>query len=85
MLSKQFLSETAIELQHVQRSVFTKEVNTQNLCTFELETQEGTNVPVWVIVGSEQRDRQDSQSLKKLNNDMFHRPPVTGAQCIIET
>ena len=58
------------------------EVNTQNLLTFELGNQEGINVPIWIIVGCQQRDKQDSQNL---NNDMFYRPPVTNAQCIIGT
>ena len=53
-----------------------KEVNTQNLWTFELVTQEGINVPIWIII----RFRQHDQNL---NNDTFYRPPVTSAQCII--
>ena len=59
-----------------------KEVNTQNLWTFELGTQERINAPFWIVVGLQQRDRQDSQSL---NNDTFYRPPVTSTQCIIGT
>ena len=59
-----------------------KEVYTQNLWTFELGTQRGINVPSWVFVGFQQRNRQDSQ---KLNNDTFYRPPVTSAQCITGT
>ena len=59
-----------------------KEVNTQNLWNFELGTQEGINVPIWIIVGFQQQDRQNSQNL---NNDTFYRPPVTSAQCIIGT
>ena len=57
-----------------------KGINTQNLWTFDLGTKEGINTPVWVIVGFQQRDRQDSQ---KLNNDRFYRPPETITQCII--
>ena len=59
-----------------------KEVNTQNLWCFELGTQEGVNVPIWIIVGFQQSDRQHDQNL---NNDTFYRPPVTSAQCIIGT
>ena len=59
-----------------------KEVNTQNLWTFELGTQAGKNVPIWVFVGFQQSDRQHDQ---KLNNDTFFRPPVISAQCIIGT
>ena len=40
------------------------------------------NVPIWIIVGVQLRDRQDSQDP---NNDAFYRLPVTSAQCIIGT
>ena len=39
-----------------------KEVNTQNLWTFELGTQEGINVHIWVIIGFQQSDRQHDQN-----------------------
>ena len=57
-----------------------KKINTQNLCTFELGTQEMISVPVWNTIGFQQSDQQHDQNL---NNDTFHRPPVTSAQCII--
>ena len=59
-----------------------KEVNTQNLRSFDLGTQEGVIFSVWIIVGFQQRDKQDSQNLA---NDTFHRPLLTSAQCIIGT
>ena len=59
-----------------------KEVNTQNLWSFELGTQEGVNVPIWITVGFQQIERQDSQNLA---NDTFYRLPVTSVQCIIGT
>ena len=37
-------------------------------------------VPIWINIGFQQRDRQDSQNL---NNDTFCRLSVTKAQCII--
>ena len=40
------------------------------------------NVPLWIIKGFQQRNRQDSQDLTK---DTFCRLPVTSAQCIIGT
>ena len=43
-------------------------VNTESLWNFELGTQEGINVPIWVFAGFQQMDRQDSQNL---NNDTF--------------
>ena len=81
-LSKQILSKVPTELQYVDWSVLTKEVITQNLRSFKLGTQEGINVPIWIIVGFHQRDRHDSQIS---NNDTFYRPPVTIAHCIIGT
>ena len=57
-----------------------EEVNTQNVWTFGLSTQDGIKIPIWIKVSFQQRDRQDSQNL---NNDTFWRPPVTSAQCII--
>ena len=59
-----------------------KEVNTQNLWTFELGTQEGITILLWIFVGFQQQDRQDSQIS---NNEGFYRPPITSAQCHIWT
>ena len=82
MLYKQIKDKTPMELQYEQRSVFMKEVNTQKYRSFELGTQKGIKIPIWIIVGFQQRDRQDSQNL---NNDTFYRPPVSSCQCIIVT
>ena len=82
ILSKQILSKTPTELRYVERSVFMKEVNNQNVWNFELGSHENKNVPIWIIIGFQQRDRQDSQNLK---NDTFCRLPVVSAQCIIGT
>ena len=82
VLSNQIVNKIPTELQYIERSVFMTEVNTQNLWNFELGTQEGINVPIWIIIGFQQRTRQDSQNE---NNDTFYRPPVTSAQCIIGT
>ena len=48
---KQITDKIPTELRYVERSVFMKEVNTQNLWSFELGTQEVVNVPIWIIVG----------------------------------
>ena len=74
--------KTPTNLCYPERSVFMKEVNTQNFWTFELGTQEGANVPIWIYVAFQQHDRQHDQTL---NNDTFYRMPVTSAQCIIVT
>ena len=81
-LSKQNLSKTPTELRYVERSVFMKEVNNQNVWNFELGSHENMNVPIWIIIGFQQRDRQDSQNL---NIDTFCRLPVVSAQSIIGT
>ena len=78
----QIKKNTPTQLNYVERSVFMKEVNTQNLWSFELGTQEGINVPIWIFVAFQQNDRENDQNL---NNDTFYRPLVTSAQCIIGT
>ena len=82
ILSKQVLNKTPTELHYPERSVFMKEVNTQNFWTFELGTQEGINIPIWVFVAFQQNDRQHDQNL---NNNTFVRLPVISAQVIIGT
>ena len=82
MLSKEVLNKTPTELQYVKRSVVMKKVVTQSFLTCQLGTPEGINVPIWIIVGFQQGDRQDSQNM---NNDTFYRPPVTSAECVTST
>ena len=81
-LMNQIKKNTPTLHHYPERSVLLKEVNTQNLWTFELDTQEGINVPIWIFIASQQNDRQNDQNL---NNDTFYRPLVTSAQCIIGT
>ena len=59
-----------------------EEVNNRNLWNFEIGGQESMNVPVWIFIGFQQRNRQDSQNL---SNDTFCRIPVVSAQCVIGT
>ena len=82
ILSKQIINKTPSQIQYPERSVFMKEVNTQNFWTFELGTQEGINIPTWVFVAFQQNDRQHDQNL---NNDTFVRLPVISAQVVIGT
>ena len=81
-LSKQISSKTPTELRDVERSVFMKQVNNQNLWNFELGSQESMNVQIWIIVGFQQKDWQDSQKLKC---NRFCRLPFTSAKCVIWT
>ena len=57
-------------------------MNNQNLKNFELGSQESVNVPISIIIGFQQQDRQDSQNI---NKDIFCRLPVSSAQAIIST
>ena len=82
ILSKQILNKPPTEIKYPERSVFMKEVNTQNFWTFELGTQEGINIPIWFFVLFQQNDRQHDQ---KLNNDTFVRLPVISVQVVIGT
>ena len=82
ILSDQILNKKPTQIQYPERSVFMKEVNTQNFWTFELGTQEGINIPTWIFVAFQQNDRQHDQNL---NNDIFVGLPVTSAQVAIGT
>ena len=79
ILFNQTSCTTPTELRCTERSVFMKEVKNQNLWNSELGSEGSMNVPIWINIGFQQRDKQDSL---KLNNDGFYRLPVTSAQCI---
>ena len=82
ILSDQILNKKPTQIQYPERSVFMKEVYTQNFWTFELGTQESINIPTWIFVAFQQNDRQHDQNL---NNDTFVRLPVISAQVVIGT
>ena len=67
------MNKAPTELQSVERPVSMKKVITQSLWTFELGTQKRINVPIWIFVGFQERDRQDSQNM---DNDTFYRLAV---------
>ena len=64
IISKQILSRTPTELGYIERSFAMKQVNNQNLWYFELGSQKSMNIPIWIIIGFQQQDPQDSQNLK---------------------
>ena len=78
----QILRKTLRELRYVERSVFMREVNNQSLWIFVLGSYENMNVPIWIVIGFQQRDGQNS---KILNNDTSCRLPAVSVQCIIGT
>ena len=81
-LQTQIKLKKPTNLHYAERSVFMKEVNSQNFWSFELGTQEGVNVPIWIFAGFQQMERQNDQ---ELNNDSFIRLPVISAQVVIGT
>ena len=56
-LMTQIKKNTTTLLHYPERSVFMKELINQNLWTFELGTQEGINVPIWILVAFQQNDK----------------------------
>ena len=56
-------------------------MNTQSVWNFELGTEEGTNNPIWILVGFQQMDGQNSRNLK---NHTIYIPPVTGTHVVID-
>ena len=82
ILSKQIINKTPTEINYPERSVFMKELNTQNFWSFELGTQENISIPSRIFVAFQQNDRQHEQNL---NNDTFVRLPVISAQVVIGT
>ena len=82
ILSEKFLSKTPTKLKYVQRSVFMKEVNNEDIWNFELSSEESMIAPIWITIGFQQCDRQDSQIS---DNCSFCRLNVVSAQFIIGT
>ena len=68
ILRNQIIKKMPTELHYPERSFFMEEVNTQNFWSFELGTQAGIIVPIWIYVIFQQIDRQHDQNL---NNDTF--------------
>ena len=67
---KHITKKTPTQFLYPEKSVFMKELKTQNFWTFELGVQEGINVPVWIYVVFQHSDRQHHENL---NNDTFYR------------
>ena len=82
ILMNQNIKKKATELQFPEKSAFMKEVNTQNFRTFEVGTPEVFNIPIWIYVVLQQKDRQHDQNL---NNDTFVRLSVKSAQVVFGT
>ena len=68
------------DLHNIERSVFMQEVKNQKTWQFQIGVEEGISIPMFIIIGFQQQDRENPQNL---NNDTFIRLPVTSAQCIV--
>ena len=82
VIMKQVVDRKPTQLRYPEKSVFMKEVNTENFWTFELGTQQGFNIPTWIFTVFHQGDREHDQHL---NNDSFCRLPLINAQCVTGT
>ena len=74
------VSRAATELSFIKKSSYVEEVTNENNWVFELGAGHGIDIPIYVIVGIMQRDQFNQQHQ---NNDVFYRPSVVNAQCII--
>ena len=79
LVRNQILNKDPTELSYTERTVFRKDVNTNNNCPFELGTS-GISTPTFVIVGFQARNKIDSQTH---DNATFDRLSVSNAVCKI--
>ena len=83
LVLNEVLNKDPTELYYTERSVFRKDVNTKNNCTFELGNSGGEaaqSTPIFVIVGFQARNKIDSQTH---DNAVFDRLPISNAVCKI--
>ena len=79
LVMKQILDKEPTELYYIERTVYRKDVNTNNNRTFELGNS-GESSPMYVVVGFQARNKIDSQTH---NNAVFDRLPISNAVCKI--
>ena len=75
---RHIVPKAATELSYVNRSLFIKDVTTENNWTFELVMGGGNDIPIKILVGFKQGDQINQQHQ---NKDDFQRPNVVNAQC----
>ena len=79
LVMDQIINKDPIELFYTERTVFQKDVNSNNNWTFELGISSESS-PIFVIVGFQARNKIDSQTH---NNATFDRLPISNAVCEI--
>ena len=76
LVLNQVLDKDPTELYYTERTVFRKDVNTNNNWTNELGNS-GESTPIFVVVGFQARIKIDSQ----FHSSVFDRFPVSSAVC----
>ena len=79
LVMDQILDKDPTETFYTERTVFRKDVNTNNSWTIELGNS-GESTPTYVVVGFQARNKIDSQTH---DNAIFDRLPVSNAVCKI--
>ena len=79
LVMDQILDKDPTEIFYTERTVFRKDVNTNNNWTFELGNS-GESAPTFVVVAFQARNKIDSQTH---DNAIFDRLPVSNAVCKI--
>ena len=79
LVMDQILDKDPTEIFYTERTVFRKDVNTNNSWTFE-SGKSGESTPTYVVVGFQARNKIDSQTH---DNAKFDRLPVSNAVCKI--
>ena len=79
LVMDQLLNKDPTKLYYTERTVFRKDVNTNNNSTFEIGNS-GESTPTFEIVGFQARNEIDSQTH---DNATFDRLPISNAVCKI--
>ena len=82
ILMNQIVNKVPTDLHYIERSGYMQEVKNQNVWQFHVRTEEGINLPIFIIICFQQQVRGKSQNH---NDDTFCRLHVTSAQCIVGT
>ena len=80
ILMNQIVKKIPTDLHYVERSILMQEVKNRKTWQFQIGVEESTNISIFIIIGFQQQDRENSQNL---NFDPFIRLPITSAQCLI--
>ena len=83
LVNEHILSKKNTEYSYVSRMISYKPVNSNNNWSFEIGTESGTNIPIYVIVGFQTAARAGPDQTQ--NNAIFDRPDIIEASCNVGT